>query len=96
MNERNQQSVELAPGGSQVEQPGNATVFIRIAKYGQSPVELPVPGGSSIGEALQQADISMDEGLEIRKNGAVVNLNDPVVEGDVVVLIPKIAGGSAV
>jgi molybdopterin converting factor small subunit len=56
-------------------------------------VELDVPDGTSVYEAISRFDIPLDDTSVIVLNGLTVDLDTPLKEGDMVTAFSAIAGG---
>ncbi len=56
-------------------------------------VELDVPDGATVREAISRFDIPLDDTSVIVLNGLTVNLNTPLKQGDIVSAFSAIAGG---
>lgn len=58
-----------------------------------SAIELEVPRGTTVAEAVARFDVPLDDTSVIVLNGLSVDLNTPVSEGDTVAAFSAIAGG---
>jgi molybdopterin converting factor small subunit len=56
-------------------------------------VELDVPNGTTVYDAISRFDIPLDDTSVIVLNGLTVDMNTPLVEGDMVTAFSAIAGG---
>jgi sulfur carrier protein ThiS len=56
-------------------------------------VELDVPNGTTVYDAISKFDIPLDDTSVIVLNGLTVHMNTPLVEGDMVTAFSAIAGG---
>ena len=56
-------------------------------------VELEVPKGTTVYDAISRFDIPLDDTSVIVLNGLTVDMNTPLVEGDRVTAFSAIAGG---
>ena len=56
-------------------------------------VEIDVPEGTTVREAISRFGIPMDDSSVIVLNGLTVNLETPLTEGDTVTAFSAIAGG---
>ena len=56
-------------------------------------VELDVPDGTTVREAISRFDIPLDDTSVIVLNGLTVDMNTPLKEGDMVTAFSAIAGG---
>ena len=56
-------------------------------------VDLDLPDGTTVREALSRFDIPLDDSSVIVLNGLTVDLDTPLVQGDVVSAFSAIAGG---
>ena len=56
-------------------------------------IELEVPYGTTVAEAVARFDVPLDDTSVIVLNGLSVELNTPVSEGDIVAAFSAIAGG---
>ena len=56
-------------------------------------VELDVPDGTTVYDAISRFDIPLDETSVIVLNGLTVDLNTPLHDGDMVTAFSAIAGG---
>lgn len=65
---------------------------IKIAKLGNSIESLPAQTELNVRQALEMVTISWDN-CEIRINGTAGGLDSPLVDGDIVTLVPAIKGG---
>ena len=65
---------------------------IKLLKLGHSARELDVPAGSTLGEALGQAELG-HSGHSLAINGLGAGLTTALSDGDVLTLIPKVEGG---
>ena len=61
------------------------------AKHGM--VELDLPEGSTVYDAISRFDIPLNDESVIVLNGLTVDLNTPLKEGDTVTAFSAIAGG---
>ena len=73
---------------------GNGTIHITVARMPGTPQPLVVDSDCSIREAINQAGISVQEGQEVRVNGATVgiNANHALENGDNILVVGKIKG----
>lgn len=67
--------------------------FIKVAKLGSAVKEVALDSGSTVGMALEAADVDAGD-FEVRVNGNPVGNDALVRTGDVVTLVPKIKGGN--
>ncbi len=56
-------------------------------------IELEVPHGTTVAEAVARFNVPLDDTSVIVLNGLTVELNTPVSEGDTVAAFSAIAGG---
>lgn len=56
-------------------------------------VEVDVPDGTTVREAISRFDIPLDDTSVIVLNGLTVDMNTPLKEGDTVTAFSAIAGG---
>ncbi|MDP1715317.1 MAG: MoaD/ThiS family protein [Anaerolineales bacterium] len=56
-------------------------------------VEIDVPDGTSVYDAISRFDIPLDDTSVIVLNGLTVDMNTPLKEGDMVTAFSAIAGG---
>ncbi len=56
-------------------------------------VELDVPNGTTVYDAISKFDIPLDDTSVIVLNGLTVDMSTPLVEGDMVTAFSAIAGG---
>ncbi|MBM3181461.1 MAG: MoaD/ThiS family protein [Chloroflexi bacterium] len=56
-------------------------------------VEVDVPDGTTVREAISRFDIPLDDTSVIVLNGLTVDMNTPLKEGDIVTAFSAIAGG---
>jgi sulfur carrier protein ThiS len=56
-------------------------------------LELDVPPGTTVYAAISKFDIPLDDTSVIVLNGLTVDMNTPLVEGDMVTAFSAIAGG---
>ena len=56
-------------------------------------VEIDVPDGTTVREAISRFDIPLDDTSVIVLNGLTVDMNTPLKEGDMVTAFSAIAGG---
>ncbi|MDD2921222.1 MAG: MoaD/ThiS family protein [Anaerolineales bacterium] len=56
-------------------------------------VELDVPNGATVYDAVSRFDIPLDDTSVIVLNGLTVDMSTPLVEGDMVTAFSAIAGG---
>lgn len=56
-------------------------------------VELDVPDGTTVREAISRFDIPLDDTSVIVLNGLTVDMNTPLKEGDMITAFSAIAGG---
>ena len=56
-------------------------------------VEIDVPDGTTVREAISRFDIPLDDTSVIVLNGLTVDMNTPLHEGDMVTAFSAIAGG---
>lgn len=56
-------------------------------------VELDIPEGSTVRDAISRFDIPLNDESVIVLNGLTVNLDTPLKEGDMVTAFSAIAGG---
>ncbi len=56
-------------------------------------VELDVPEGTTVHDAISRFDIPLDDSSVIVLNGLTVDLNTPLQDGDMVTAFSAIAGG---
>lgn len=67
-------------------------LLVKVAKLGARVVELYVPDGTTVGQAIVQAEFDA-EGFEVRVNGTPARDADELSDGAIVTLVPKIKGG---
>ena len=65
---------------------------IKRLKLGHSARELDIPAGSTMGDALEHADLG-HSGHSLSVNGLGAGLTTALGDGDVVCMTPKIEGG---
>ena len=65
---------------------------IKVLRLGHSAQVIEVPAGSSVNEALAQAEVP-SAGYAISVNGLGAGSNTALGDGDVVTLVPKVEGG---
>ena len=56
-------------------------------------VEIDVPDGTTVREAISRFNIPLDDTSVIVLNGLTVDMNTPLKEGDIVTAFSAIAGG---
>jgi molybdopterin converting factor small subunit len=56
-------------------------------------IELDLPNGTTVAEAVSRFNVPLDETSVIVLNGLTVDLNTPISEGDTVSAFSAIAGG---
>jgi sulfur carrier protein ThiS len=67
-------------------------MHIRLLKLGHSARIIDFPAGSTIGDALKEADLA-SEGHSIAINGLGASMTTALNDGDVLTLVPKVEGG---
>ncbi len=65
---------------------------IKLLKLGHSARELDIPAGSTMGDALEHADLG-HSGHSLSINGLGAGLTTALTDGDIVTLVPKVEGG---
>jgi sulfur carrier protein ThiS len=65
---------------------------IKVLKLGHSTRHIDVPAGSTVSEALKEAELGF-QGYSLTLNGLGVGAETQVSEGDIVTLVPKVEGG---
>ena len=68
-------------------------LFSLLAEAKHGVVELDVPDGTTVYEAISRFDIPLNDESVIVLNGLTVDMNTPLKEGDMVTAFSAIAGG---
>lgn len=63
------------------------TIKVELQKFGESTQFIELPEGATVEDLIDKADL--DEGIELRYNWEVVNLDDELEDGDVLVIPTK-------
>jgi len=72
----------------------STTIMTKIALFGRAPIEFTAKRGQTVKEILDMADITTQDGEEIRLNGAVAQLDTRVTTNNsLITAVPNIRGG---
>ncbi|MGB2761945.1 MAG: MoaD/ThiS family protein [Minisyncoccales bacterium] len=66
-------------------------ISVKIAKLGEEVIDTIVTEGSTVNQVLDQEGVSI-EGRDVRVNNELLGRERPLEEGDVITIIPNIAG----
>lgn len=70
------------------------TITIRVAQLGRDVVEVTGPKDMTVSQALEKAGMSLAKGLDLRVNNSTCGLDRKLADGEIVMLVPRIVGGS--
>lgn len=67
---------------------------VKVTRIGGRVNDLFLQQGSTVRQALAAAKLTVEHGIQLRVNNQqITNLDQPLVNGDIVLLMPQIAGG---
>ena len=67
---------------------------VKIAEFGDPFVlDVDPEPGQTVGGVLEQEEVEVPENFTVLKNMEKANLTDPVVDNDVLLVIPPVEGG---
>lgn len=73
-----------------------ANITIRVAQLGMDIVEVTGPKGMTVSQALNKAGMNVLQGLELRVNNSTCKPDRELHDGEIVMLVPEIVGGSVI
>lgn len=69
-------------------------VFVKVARLGSVVKEVFLETDHpTVGDAMEIAEVEMEEGWDLRVGGESASEEDSVSDGDIITLIPRIKGG---
>jgi len=67
--------------------------FAKIYRLGGEVKTFDISSYKTVGEAITGTGNELKDGEAVRVNGEDVELNEEVVDGDVITIVPKVKGG---
>ena len=74
----------------------SGVINVRVAQIGREIVDLKLPKGTSLQQALDKAGLTALRGLEVRVNNVGAGMDRELKDGEIVTLIPDIRGGTEI